>query len=84
MQMLPNLGPDFTQAFSRIYPEIAQKHAIPLIPFFLEGIAGDPKYNQSDGLHPTAEGYRRITEHIYPYVLSAIENLRAKSPVGKS
>lgn len=77
MQMLPNLGPDFTQAFSEIYPEIARKHAIPLIPFFLEGIAGDPRYNQADRLHPTAEGYRRLVDHIYPHVLTAIKSLPA-------
>ena len=73
MKMLPNLGPVFTRAFTDIYPEIAQKHAIPLIPFFLEGVAGDPRYNQPDRLHPTAEGYRRIVDHIYPYVLNVIK-----------
>jgi len=80
MKMLPNLGPVFTQAFTDIYPETARKHAIPLIPFFLEGVAGDPQYNQPDRLHPTAEGYRRIVDHIYPDVLSAIKNLPGKSP----
>jgi len=80
MQMLSNLGPEFTQAFAGIYPEIAQKHAIPLIPFFLEGVAGDPQYNQTDRLHPTAEGYRRVVDHIYPHVLAVVENLPAKSP----
>ncbi|MDF1593794.1 MAG: arylesterase [Desulfobacterales bacterium] len=80
MKMLPNLGPVFTQAFTDIYPEIAQKHAIPLIPFFLEGVAGDPQYNQPDRLHPTAEGYRRIVDHIYPYVLDAVKNLPGDFP----
>ena len=75
MKMLPNLGPVYTQAFSEIYPETARKHAIPLIPFFLEGVAGDPQYNQPDGLHPTAEGYRRIVDHIYPTVLAAVKTL---------
>jgi len=75
MKMLANLGPAFTEAFADIYPAIAEKHAIPLIPFFLEGVAGDPRYNQADRLHPTAEGYRRIVDHIYPYVLAAVENL---------
>ena len=79
MQMLPNLGPVFTRAFTDIYPEVAQKHAIPLIPFFLEGVAGNPQYNKPDGLHPTAEGYRRIVDHIYPHVLTAIENLPENS-----
>lgn len=72
MKMLHNLGPEYSEAFTRVYPEIAQKHAIPLIPFFLEGVAGDPRFNQPDRLHPTAKGYRRIVDHIYPYVLNVI------------
>jgi len=73
MKILPNMGPEYSKAFARVYPEIAQKHAIPLIPFFLEGVAGDPRFNQSDRLHPTAKGYSRIVERIYPYVLNVIK-----------
>ena len=73
MKMLPNLGPEYVKAFARVYPEIARKYAIPLMPFFLEGVAGDPRFNQPDGLHPTAKGYRRIVDHIYPYVLEVIK-----------
>jgi len=73
MKMLPNMGPEYSKAFKRVYPEIARKHAIPLIPFFLKGVAGDPKFNQTDRLHPTAKGYRRIVDHIYPYVLDVIK-----------
>ena len=73
MKMLPNLGPEYSNAFTRIYPEIARKYAIPLVPFFLEGVAGDPRFNQPDRLHPTAKGYRRIVDHIYPYVLNVVK-----------
>ena len=73
MKILPNMGPEYSKAFERIYPEIARKHAIPLIPFFLEGVGGDPRFNQPDRLHPTAKGYRRIVDHIYPYVLDVIK-----------
>jgi acyl-CoA thioesterase-1 len=73
--MLPNLGPEYVKAFARIYPEVARKYAIPLMPFFLEDVAGDPRFNQPDGLHPTAKGYRRIVDHIYPYVLDVIKGL---------
>jgi acyl-CoA thioesterase-1 len=73
MKMLPNLGPEYVKAFARIYPEVARKYDIPLIPFFLEGVAGDPRFNQPDGIHPTAKGYRRIVDHIYPYVLEVIK-----------
>jgi acyl-CoA thioesterase-1 len=73
MKMLPNLGPEYIKAFAGVYPEIARKYEIPLMPFFLEGVAGDPRLNQPDGLHPTAKGYRRIVEHLYPYVLGVIK-----------
>jgi acyl-CoA thioesterase I len=73
MKMLPNLGPEYVKAFARVYPEVARKYDIPLVPFFLEGVAGDPRLNQPDGIHPTAAGYRRIVDHIYPYVLEVIK-----------
>jgi acyl-CoA thioesterase-1 len=73
MKILPNMGPEYSKAFMRVYPEIAKKHAIPLIPFFLEGVGGDPRFNQPDRLHPTAKGYRRVVDHIYPYVLDVIK-----------
>jgi acyl-CoA thioesterase-1 len=73
MQMLPNLGPDYTSAFKAVYPRVAQQHRIILIPFFLEGVAGRDDLNQPDDIHPTAEGYTRIVDTIYPFVLNAIE-----------
>jgi acyl-CoA thioesterase-1 len=72
MQMLPNLGPVYTSHFKAIYPQVAETHDVPLIPFFLEGVAGDRRYNQSDMLHPNAEGYRRVVDHIYPWVVRAL------------
>jgi acyl-CoA thioesterase I len=75
MKMLPNMGPEYSKDFARVYPEIAQKYKIPLVPFFLEGVGGDPRFNQPDRLHPTAKGYLRIVDHIYPYVLNVIKQL---------
>jgi acyl-CoA thioesterase-1 len=77
MLMLPNLGPDYTRAFSEIYPEIAERHGVLFIPFFLEGVAGNPQLNQPDKLHPTVEGYSRIVETVYPYIVTAIERHKA-------
>jgi acyl-CoA thioesterase-1 len=73
MKILPNMGPEYSKAFMQVYPEIARKHVIPLIPFFLEGVGGNPRFNQPDGLHPTAKGYRRIVDYIYPYVLDVVK-----------
>jgi acyl-CoA thioesterase-1 len=73
MRMLPNLGPAYTRAFTQIYPLVAEKHNIILIPFFLDGVAGRDELNQEDKIHPTSDGYTRIVDTIYPYVIEAIE-----------
>jgi acyl-CoA thioesterase-1 len=77
MQMLRNLGPSYTAEFARVYPELAQKHRAILIPFFLEGVAANPALNQDDGIHPTAQGYRLVTDLVYPRVLEAIARVRS-------
>ena len=77
MQMLRNLGPAYTTAFARVYPDLAQRHRAVLVPFLLEGVAANPAFNQSDGLHPTAEGYRVVTDLVYPRILDAISRVRA-------
>jgi len=78
MRMVQNLGETYTTAFFKIYQEIAEIEKVILIPFFLEGVAGELKLNQTDGIHPTAKGYRRIVENIYPYVVEAIKIHRKK------
>jgi acyl-CoA thioesterase-1 len=78
MLMLPNLGPDYTRAFSEIYPQIAERHGVLFIPFFLEGVAGMAHLNQPDRLHPTAKGYARVVETVLPYVVAAIERHKAR------
>lgn len=79
MQMVRNLGPEFTRSFGAIYPEIARASGLILIPFFLEGVAGRSDLNQADGIHPTADGYRIIVDHIQPYILQAIESHRQQT-----
>lgn len=73
MRMLPNLGPVYTSRFNAVYPRAAKTHDVPLIPFFLQGVAADRRYNQSDMLHPNAQGYQRIVDHIYPWVTAALK-----------
>ena len=62
MRAPPNLGPDYAAAFDPIYPELAGQHGAVLYPFFLDGVAGDAKLNQPDGMHPTAAGIDVIVE----------------------
>lgn len=77
MEMVRNLGADFTGAFREIYPSVAAEEDVLLVPFFLKGVAGDPRLNQADGIHPNPEGYRIIVKTVYPYVVEAISRLEA-------
>jgi len=72
MKMVKNLGKSFTREFESLYPAIAAKHDLILIPFFLEGVAANRQLNQADGIHPTEEGYRRVVDHLYPFIVKAI------------
>ncbi len=72
MKIPPNYGAQYTNAFEAVYPRLAKRFKIDLIPFFLEGVAAKPALNQADGIHPTAQGYAVITEEIWPMVKNVI------------
>jgi acyl-CoA thioesterase-1 len=63
-----NMGADYAGAFDAIYPDLAKTYGILLYPFFLEGVAADPRLNLPDGLHPTAAGVDEIVRRILPKV----------------
>ena len=65
MQIPPNMGLDYTTDFRNIYPELAEKNGATLIPFLLEGVGGELKLNQQDGIHPTAEGHHLVAENVW-------------------
>ncbi|MBB4305170.1 acyl-CoA thioesterase-1 [Rhodobium orientis] len=64
----PNMGPDYQAAFDPIYPELAEKYGAVFYPFFLEGVAAQPKLNQDDGMHPNVDGVRLMVKGILPKV----------------
>ena len=68
MRLPPNYGAGYGATFQRLYEEVARKRGAALMPFFLDGVAGDPRLNQPDGVHPTAEGYRLIVDRLWPYL----------------
>ena len=68
MRATPSLGADYAKSFDAIYPALAAKHGLPLYPFFLKGVAGDPALNKPDGLHPTRRGVEVIVAGILPMV----------------
>ncbi len=65
MQLPPNLGAAYTGEFREIFRELAQKNNATLIPFLLEGVGGVPDLNQPDGIHPTAEGHRIVSQNVW-------------------
>ncbi|MBW2230702.1 MAG: arylesterase [Deltaproteobacteria bacterium] len=65
MRAAPNLGADYARRFEAVYPELAQQFDAAFIPFLLAGVAGDPDSNLPDGLHPTAEGHRRVADTLW-------------------
>lgn len=79
MQIYDNLGSDYVTSFAAIYPRVAKDMNVTLIPFFLDGVGGDPKLNQADAIHPTKEGYTIIVnDNILPILQPEIEKLEAK------
>lgn len=73
-----NMGADYVRAFDAIYPALASTHRVVFYPFFLAGVATDPKLNQGDGLHPTAAGVDVIVARILPSVEALIARARAE------
>jgi acyl-CoA thioesterase I len=80
MQALPNYGREYGDRFRALYPELAKANHAALVPFLLEGVAGVPRLNQDDGVHPTAEGHQIIAETVWK-VLAPL--LRGPAPPKK-
>lgn len=78
MRASRSLGDDYADAFDRIYPELAKQHDVVLYPFLLAGVALDPTLNQPDGIHPTADGVRRIAERMLPVVKELVQLVPAR------
>ncbi|CCQ90517.1 Arylesterase [Nitrospina gracilis 3/211] len=68
MKITPNLGREYTESFEQVFHDVAEKYDVPLIPFFLEGVAGVQELTQADGLHPLEKGYAKITITVWKYL----------------
>src|SRR6185503_5911457 len=68
MEAPPNYGERYTNEFRQVFSDLARQNKLDFVPFLLEGVAGVPRLNQSDGLHPTSAGAARIAEHLWPMV----------------
>jgi len=72
-----NLGPDYAKAFDPIYPELAAAHGLILYPFILDGVAGNPALNLSDGIHPTAAGVDIMVKGLLPKAEELVARVKA-------
>ena len=74
MQVPPNLGKEYTERFRSIFPELAKSNEADLIPFLLEGVAGEIDLNLADGIHPTPEGHQILAETVWKVLKPILEN----------
>ncbi len=74
MQIPPNMGPEYTQEFRSIFPDLAKKNNLALIPFLLENVGGVPSLNQADGIHPTEEGHQIVAGNVWPILKPLLDN----------
>ena len=68
MLAAPNLGPSYGEAFNGLYPRLAKQYGLVFYPFFLNGVAGDPRLNLGDRIHPNRDGIAVIVKNILPTV----------------
>ena len=76
MQVPPNLGPRYTEAFKSMYSDLASKNDLPLIPFILEGAALEPDLMQSDDIHPNADGHEVVAENVWEVLKPVLQQMR--------
>lgn len=66
MRVPPNYGPDYTEKFHALYDSVARERRVPLVPFLLAGIEGDPAMFQSDQIHPSQAAQQRLLDNVWP------------------
>ncbi|PHO13759.1 arylesterase [Malaciobacter marinus] len=68
MLIPPNYGPEYSKRFKKMYEEIKNKYKLKSMPFLLDGVAGEKELNQSDGIHPNAQGHKYIAKEVYKFL----------------
>jgi acyl-CoA thioesterase-1 len=78
METPPFNGWNYSVEFHRLFPRLAARYAISLVPFLLEGVALNPEYNGDDTIHPNAEGAKRIAQTVWPYLDQVVRHVSAQ------
>lgn len=76
MEAPPNYGRAYLVSFHKVYPALAERYHVELIPFLLQGVAGDEKLNQPDGIHPTVEGAQIVAGNVWTVLKPIVEGQR--------
>jgi acyl-CoA thioesterase I len=80
MEAPPNFGPDYIVAFHKVYPALARQYKVAFVPFLLQDVAGSHTLNQSDGIHPTAEGARIVADHVWAVLEPVLNETHRGTP----
>jgi acyl-CoA thioesterase I len=80
MRATPNLGPAYVERFDSMYPELARRNGLRLIPFLLDGVAGQPELNLEDGIHPNPDGHRRLARTVWRTLEPVLRDRAARPP----
>jgi acyl-CoA thioesterase-1 len=75
MEAPPNLGPEYTNAFHALFGDVAKENGATLVPFLLQGVAGDRDLNQADGIHPNQQGERIVADNVWKSVEPALRQV---------
>lgn len=79
MEAPPNMGSRYAMSFRAVFEDVAMQEDTYFVPFLLDGVAGVSELNQSDGIHPTAEGHRRMAENVLPELMAALQTDPARA-----
>jgi acyl-CoA thioesterase-1 len=81
MEALPNLGERYTSEFRVMFPDVARRKGVTLLPFLLDGVAGHRELNQADGIHPNMEGERIVAENVWRALRPILERRLQERPL---
>ena len=72
----PNYGPAYTERFTQVFHDLGKDYTVPVVPFFLDGVAGVSDLNQRDGIHPVAKAQPMMLDNVWPHLEKALESAR--------
>ena len=75
MEAPPNYGNEYAASFRRVYGEIARQQRVLLMPFLLDGVAGNPELNQADGIHPNERGAQIVADHVWAILKPVLDQI---------